>query len=71
MDTMKILIAIFGISLMIFLLMFTIKEIAKKEPIPQNIEINRLASNLSQITVDDKYICFIYSRSISCLHKEK
>ena len=71
---MEIVRVIFGIlimSFMIFCGIFAIKEISKSEPIPENIKVNKLATGLSKIEVDDKYICFVYARSISCLKEEE
>lgn len=71
MDIIRVIFGILIMSFMLFCGVFAIKEICKSEPIPENIKVNNLATGLSKIEVDDKYICFVYMRSISCLYKDK
>lgn len=71
METIRIIFGILIASFMLFCGVFVIKELSKSEPIPENIKVNNLATGLSKIEVDDKYICFVYARSISCLYKEE
>jgi hypothetical protein len=71
MEIIRVIIGILIASFMLFCGIFAIKELCKKEPIPENIKVNNLATGLSKIEVDDKYICFVYMRSVSCLYKEE
>lgn len=59
-----------SIYLCVDLCSFMYDELTRKEPVPENITINNLADGLSQIEIDNKYICFVYKSSISCLNLE-
>ena len=71
METIRIIFGILIMSFILFCGIFAIKELSKSEPIPENIKVNNLATGLYKIEVDDKYICFVYMRSISCLYREE